>query len=132
MAKRISREQLAAGIQAYFAQCDATQERVQLKNGGISVRQVPYTRAGLASSLGLTVAALNALAAGKAGKQTGELVSAALLRVERYLLERALMGELAASAAALLLREFGYGLDAEADDAGRCIVLLGDKAGWSE
>ena len=42
---------LKGKIEAYFAACDATAERVTLKNGSVTIRQTPYTLAGLSEHL---------------------------------------------------------------------------------
>ena len=47
------RKTLKDKIEAYFAACDATAERVTLKNGGVTIRQTPYALAGLSEHLGI-------------------------------------------------------------------------------
>ena len=52
MSKRTERMNSAIG--AYFAACDATRERRELKNGSTEERQIPYTLFGLARAVRLT------------------------------------------------------------------------------
>ena len=47
-------ERMNRAIGAYFAACDATRERRELKNGGVEERQIPYTLFGLARAAALT------------------------------------------------------------------------------
>lgn len=101
--------------EAYFAACDATRERVTLKNGELIYHQVPYTMAGLCAALDIPREALERArrpwGAGKRrsrGKVQAALAWAAA-RVEQHLVERALLGEINASLAALLLKDWGYG-----------------------
>ena len=49
---------LGERVEAYFAACDATRERMEQRNGAAAYRQVPYTLAGLAAATGLGKAAL--------------------------------------------------------------------------
>lgn len=119
---------LGERIEAYFAACDATRERMEQRNGAAAYRQVPYTLAGLAAATGLGKAELLRLAAD--GGRRGALVRAALLRVERHLSERALMGELQATMAQALLRELAPEAAGEGDER-RVVVVLDDREGWS-
>ncbi len=118
---------LAERIEAYFAACDDTRERMEQKNGGVTYRQVPYTLAGLASHTGLDKADLLHAAAGKGPR--ARLLAAALRRIERHLAERALMGELQATVAQALLRELCP--EAPQEDDRRLVVVLDDREGWS-
>ncbi len=97
----------------YFAQCDATRERLTLKNGEISYHQVPYTMAGLCAALELPRERLEAARRPQGEKKRRSQAEAALswaaARVEQHLVERALLGELSANVAALLLKDWGYG-----------------------
>ncbi len=108
-------EALRKKAEAYFAACDATRERVTLKNGERSYHQVPYTMAGLCAALDVP---REALEGARRPRDTGKRrrrskVQAALAwaaaRVEQHLVERALLGEINANLAALLLKDWGYG-----------------------
>ena len=101
---------------------------MEQRNGAAAYRQVPYTLAGLAAATGLGKAELLRLAAD--GGRRGALVRAALLRVERHLSERALMGELQATMAQALLRELAPEAAGEGDER-RVVVVLDDREGWS-
>ncbi|HWR23992.1 MAG TPA: terminase small subunit [Feifaniaceae bacterium] len=113
--KESAAEVLRQKAEAYFAACDATRERVTLKNGELSYHQVPYTMAGLCAALDVPREALERARrpqeAGKRGRRSR--VRAALAwaaaRVEQHLVERALLGEINANLAALLLKDWGYG-----------------------
>ena len=98
--------ELERRIEAYFAACDATRERVEQKNGGVQYRQVPYTLQGLAAETGLAKAELLAACGGASAR--ARLLSGALRRIERHLVERALLGEIQATLAQILLRELGW------------------------
>ncbi len=95
----------------YFEECDATRERVVLKNGDIRYRQTPYTLAGLSAALSIPRARLEVLRQ-ESDSSVRDTETAALRtavqRVEQYLVERALLGELDADMAALLLEGWGY------------------------
>ena len=56
---------LESKMEAYFAACDATAERVTLKNGSVTIRQTPYTLAGLSKQLKTPQSEI--LAKGKSG-----------------------------------------------------------------
>lgn len=114
MAERKTTAQLLREkAEVYFAQCDATRERLTLKNGEISYHQVPYTMAGLCASLELPRERLEAARRPQGGNRRRSQAEAALswaaARVEQHLVERALLGELSAGVAALLLKDWGYG-----------------------
>ena len=124
---------LKGRIEAYFAACDATAERVTLKNGSVTIRQTPYTLAGLSEHLGR--AQSDILAKGRNGEDgsEGRLFAGALRRIGRYIVERALLGELQYSVAAKLLDELGTGekLPPDGEDR-RIVIVLEDKEGWGE
>ena len=122
---------LLARINAYFTACDETAERVILKNGNVSYRQTPYTLAGLSEHLGISQQRIRQRAEGS-GRGARQFADA-LRRIERYTVERALLGELQYSVAALLLRDLGSGekLPPE-EDAGNVVIVLEDKEGWCE
>ncbi len=115
MEQQDAAEVLRQKAEAYFAACDATRERVTLKNGELSYHQVPYTMAGLCAALDVPREALErARRPQEAGKRRRRSkVQAALAwaaaRVEQHLVERALLGEINANLAALLLKDWGYG-----------------------
>jgi len=120
-------------IEAYFAACDATAERVTLKNGSVTVRQTPYTLAGLSEHLGQPQAEI--LAKSRKGGQGTESrqYAGALRRIGRYIVEHALLGELQYSVAAKLLEELGTGEKLPPDEGeSRIVIVLEDKEGWSE
>ena len=124
---------LKSKIEAYFAACDATAERVTLKNGSVTIRQTPYTLAGLSEHLGIPQAEI--LAKGrKEGVSKGRTyISDALRRIGRYIGEHALLGELQYSVAAKLLEELGTGERLPPDEQeSRIVIVLEDKEGWGE
>ena len=124
---------LKSKIEAYFAACDATAERVTLKNGSVTIRQTPYTLAGLSEHLGIPQAEI--LAKGrKEGEGRGRAnISDALRRIGRYIGEHALLGELQYSVAAKLLEELGTGEKLPPDEQeSRIVIVLEDREGWSE
>lgn len=120
-------------IEAYFSACDATAERVTLKNGSVTIRQTPYTLAGLSEHLGRPQSEI--LAKGRTGEpgSEGGLFAGALRRIGRYIVERALLGELQYSVAAKLLDELGTGekLPPGEEDR-RIVIVLEDREGWGE
>lgn len=131
MGKPSEEQNLCARIDDYFSECDKTAERVILKSGALSVRQVPYTLAGLAERLGVSQQAIRQRA--ERGGRIGMHYANAMRRIERYTVERALLGELQSSVAAKLLGELGSGEKLPPDeDAGRIVIVLEDKEGWSE
>ena len=124
---------LKGKMEAYFAACDATAERVTLKNGSVTIRQTPYTLAGLSEHLGMPQGEI--LAKGRSGEagQEGRLFAGALRRIGRYIVERALRGELQYSVAAKLLDELGTGEKLPPDEEDkRIVIVLEDKEGWGE
>ena len=124
---------LKSKMEAYFAACDATAERVTLKNGSVTIRQTPYTLAGLSEHLATPQGEI--LAKGKRGGKSEErkLYANALRRIGRYIAEHALLGELQYSVAAKLLEELGTGEKLPPDEEDRRIVIvLEDKEGFGE
>jgi hypothetical protein len=124
---------LKSKTEAYFAACDATAERVTLKNGSVTIRQTPYTLAGLSEHLATPQSEI--LAKGRRGDDGTEcrLYADALRRIGRYIVEHALLGELQYSVAAKLLEELGTGekLPPSEEDR-RIVIVLEDKEGWGE
>ena len=131
--KSVKPNSLKGRIEAYFAACDATAERVTLKNGSVTIRQTPYTLAGLSEHLGRPQSEI--LANGRRGEEGPEsrLYAGALRRIGRCIVERALLGELQYSVAAKLLDELGTGekLPPDGEDR-RIVIVLEDKEGWGE
>ncbi len=121
---------LKSKMEAYFAACDATAERVTLKNGSVTIRQTPYTLAGLSEHLAIPQGEI--LAKGRRGGDGAEckLYADALRRIGRYIVEHALLGELQYSVAAKLLEELGTGekLPPSEEDR-RIVIVLEDKEG---
>ncbi len=124
---------LEGKIEAYFAACDATAERVTLKNGSVTIRQTPYTLAGLSEHLATPQGEI--LSKGRSGTKSKEciLYANALRRIGRYIVEHALLGELQYSVAAKLLEELGTGekLPPNEEDR-RIVIVLEDREGWGE
>ena len=120
-------------METYFAACDATAERVTLKNGGVTIRQTPYTLAGLSEHLAIPQGEI--LAKGRKGESDTESrqFADALRRIGRYIAEHALLGELQYSVAAKLLEELGTGekLPPNEEDR-RIVIVLEDREGWGE
>ncbi len=125
-------KQLCERIRDYFSACDETAEEVTGRNGRSLSRRCPYTLAGLAEHVGMSKQALLERAAGR-GK-TAEAIAGALRRIERYTVERALLGELSSSVTAMLLGDLGVTAAAKADgeDARSIVVRLEDREGWSD
>lgn len=129
----VHQKSLKGKIEAYFAACDATAERVTLKNGSVTIRQTPYTLAGLSEHLQTPQGEI--LTKGRKGENgtEGELFAGALRRIGRYIVERALLGELQYSVAAKLLDELGTGEKLPPDEEdGHIVIVLEDKEGWGE
>ena len=120
-------ERMNSAIGAYFAACDATRERRELKNGGIEERQIPYTLFGLARAVRLTPEeVLAAFHTGRCSKEEA-LLRDAVLRIAAYTLERALLGELNYQSALEALK--GMGLSGTATQAdGQIEIVLDDAA----
>ena len=120
-------ERLNRAIGAYFAACDATRERRELKNGSTEERQIPYTLFGLARAAELTPEeVLSAFHTGKRSK-TDTILRDAVLRVAAYTLERTLLGELNYQAALDTLKSMGLTNAAERAD-GPLEIVLDDAA----
>ena len=115
-------ESMEQAIGAYFAACDATRERIPLKNGGFEERQIPYTLFGLARAVSMTPDALLKRARNTERSRTGQLLADAVLRVAAYTLERALLGELTYQVALETIRSMGFAEDS-GDGAVMTIVM---------
>ena len=97
-------EDLQQAIGAYFAACDATRERIPLKNGGFEERQIPYTLFGLARAAKMTTEELLKQTRSPRRSARSRLLTDAVQRVAAYTLEHALLGELTYQAALEALR----------------------------
>lgn len=115
-------EDTARAIGAYFAACDATRERIPLKNGGFEERQIPYTLFGLARAVRLSPEALLSVYHRPGRTQRERLLFDAVLRVAAYTQERALLGELAYQVALEALRTIGAPAEKE-DGPALCVTL---------
>lgn len=125
-----------AAVEGYFNACDATRERIVLKSGAITYYQTPYTVAGLAAHLQMDRQELERYCAGgypgRNKKRVQQLLRTAIARVERYTVERALLGELHNGVAGMLLKGWGYGeSDASANNANEVVVVMDDAENWS-
>ena len=100
-------ETTAQAIGAYFAACDATRERIPLKNGGFDERQIPYTLFGLARAAKVSPEALIKVCRGPCRTAKDRLLFDAVLKVAAYTQERALLGELTYQVALETLRSIG-------------------------
>ena len=133
MGKTLDCTTLTNRIDAYFAACDGTAERVTLKNGGVSCRQTPYTLAGLAEHLSVAQQAIREKA--QQSGRMGRIYANALRCIERYTVERALLGELQYSVASMLLRGLGTGGEEAAlppaGDDNRIVIVLEDREGFT-
>ena len=120
-------ERMNSAIGAYFAACDATRERRELKNGATEERQIPYTLFGLARAVRLTPEeVLRAFHTGRCSKEDA-ILRDAVLRIAAYTLERALLGELNYQSALDALRSLGlFGAPEQAD--GTLSIVLDDAA----
>ena len=116
-------ERMISAIGAYFAACDATRERRELKNGGTEERQIPYPLFGLARAVCLTPEeVLSAFHTGRCSKEDA-ILRDAVLRVAAYTLERALLGELNYQSALDALKSLGLFKAADQTDGTLSIVL---------
>ncbi|MDL2259213.1 DNA-packaging protein [Eubacteriales bacterium OttesenSCG-928-K08] len=129
--------------QAYFDACDATRERVDLKNGEITYHQVPYTMAGLCAQLGVARSVLEEISKAPPPDRSKESMSEedelkkvlhwAVARVEQYTVERALLGELNSSVASMLLRGWGYNDEKKPEPQNQSVqVVLEDPCGYAQ
>lgn len=132
MRQKESGRALAERVEAYFTACDETNERVILKNGGVSYRQIPYTLAGLSAAVGIPKKRILDIAAGNGPKQTGVILGDALRRIERHVVERALLGELQLSAVPLVLDDLGCEKGGDRADDARITVTLVDPERWGD
>lgn len=131
--KPLDEETLQSRIEAYFAACDATQERNVLKNGNVEVRQTPYTLAGLSEHLGIPQSEMLGKARREDECAENGLFARAMRRIGRYIAERALLGQLQYSVAAKLLEELETGEELPPDEREkRIVIVMEDKNGWSE
>ena len=119
-------ERMTEAIGAYFAACDATRERRELKNGGTEERQIPYTLFGLARAVQLTPEEVLAAFHTEARSRENAILRDAVLKVAAYTLERALLGELNYQTALDTLRSMGL-LSAVQQD-GELRIVLDDTA----
>jgi hypothetical protein len=119
-------------VEAYFAACDQTEERANAKTGTVAERPTPYTLAGLSEHLGIPQSEILAKAKTGSGSDA-KLYADALRRIGRYIVERALLGELQYSVAAKLLNELDIGEKLPPNETERQIVIvMEDTEGWSE
>ena len=100
-------EDLQQAIGAYFAACDATRERIPLKNGGFEERQIPYTLFGLARAAKMSPEALVKIYREPKRTAKDRLLFDAVLKVAAYTQEHALLGELTYQVALETLRSIG-------------------------
>ena len=116
-------ERMNGAIGAYFAACDATRERLQLKNGGYEERQIPYTLFGLARAVKLTPEEI--LAAFRTGRRskTDAILRDAVLKIASYTLEHALLGDLSYQVALDTIRTMGLAEGAKSGDGELRIVF---------
>ena len=119
-------ERMNGAIGAYFAPCDATRERRQLKNGGVEERQTPYTLFGLARAVRLSPEEiLSTIRSGRRSK-TADILRDAVLRIAAYTLEHALLGDLSYQVALEAIRAMG--LTDGAEHGGDLRIVLDETA----
>ena len=116
-------------IRAYFAACDATRERLPLKNGGFSERQIPYTLYGLAVATGYAPKRILKVADGRGRK--AKLMREAVSRIAAYTLEHALLGDLAHQPALAALEQLGGAAEA-AEAASLRVTMDASAEQWAE
>ena len=114
-------KRIEAAIGAYFAACDATRERMPLKNGGFEERQIPYTLFGLAHALEMMPDKLLQCTKETRGSKSDRLIRSAVLKIAAYTAERALLGELNYQVALEILRSMD--LTERAQGAATAVVL---------
>ena len=122
-------ERMNRAIGAYFAACDATRERIPLKNGGFEERQIPYTLYGLAVATGVAPRRILELAGGVGSK--ARVWREAVSRIAAYTLERALLGELTYQAALAALAVLDPN-DGKQDAAAVTVTMDASAAEWAE
>lgn len=132
MGTSLSGNALKARVDAYFDACDATNERVILKNGSVSYRQIPYTLAGLSAATGISKSRILQIAAGDGPGKARAILGDALRRIERHVVERALLGELQLHAVPLVLSDLGCGAGGGGTDDARIVVTLDDPERWGD
>ena len=120
-------ERMNRAVGAYFAACDATRERRELKNGGIEERQIPYTLFGLARAVRLTPEEVLSAFHTERPKKADAILRDAVLKIAAYTLERTLLGELNYQSALEALRAMGLSKAAEQTD-GTLEIVLDDAA----
>ena len=87
---------------------------------------------GAPAALGLDGQTCQGEAACGGASARARLLSGALRRIERHLVERALLGEIQATLAQILLRELGLDAPQPAAEADRrWEIVLDDREGWS-
>lgn len=118
-------QRLKGAIGAYFAACDATRERLPLKNGGFSERQIPYTLFGLARAVNMTPEEIVKAVRNPRRSEKSALLRDAVLNVASYTLERALLGELTYQMALEVIRPLG--LSGEKQDADQTLRVVMDE-----
>lgn len=116
-------ETLQQSIGAYFAACDATRERIPLKNGGFEERQIPYTLFGLARAAKVSPETLLMTYREPRRTTRDRILFDAVLRVAAYTQERALLGELTYQVALETLRTIGGAAQDEGDGSTLKVVL---------
>ena len=95
--KRLTDARLKEGIQSYFADCDERNEKKLVK---------PYSLAGLCLYLGITRTQFDAL---HSEPKTSRTAAMAKLKIEAFIEENLLRGDISASAAAGSLKyNFGW------------------------
>jgi len=106
MSRRMGVKRMEEALRAYFARCDGTRERVPQKGGGSSERQVPYTLYGLCAAVSRAPEEVLSAAHGQ-GTAEGAILLQALVKVAAHIQEKALLGELNATASQAALKELG-------------------------
>ena len=127
MSRRAGAKRMEQAMGAYFAQCDGTRERVPQKGGGFSERQIPYTLYGLSAAVALSPREILSAAHGQGG-EAGSILMGGLVRIAAYVQERALLGDLNATAAQAALKELGLTEDRTEEGAESLQVILAPEA----
>ncbi len=118
------RELLAKNIESYFSLCDDSNSKESDKKTQKPIK--PYTLSGLLFHLDMSAAELDALCE---TRKLSKLVSGAKRRIEAYIEENALNGNLSSTAAFNSLKEhFGWSAkeNAVTEDAGFTVELSED------